>query len=112
LTPADVHHGLAQQRVTARATVLAIAYAAHPERFPAGPPAPAPMPTEVWINRPQAPCARGGGAYSLNSRPDCLIPVDRLHARLCLEHRAALASMRLIRVERRRSASLRGSHTV
>jgi len=53
LTPADVHHGLAQQRVAARATVLAIAYAAHPERFPAGPPAPAPMPTEVWINPPK-----------------------------------------------------------
>src|SRR2546428_1041864 len=34
-----------------------------------------------------------------------------LHARLCLRARAALASMRLIRVERRRSASPRGSHT-
>src|SRR5204863_3453134 len=36
LTPADVHHGRAAQRVAARATVLATAYAAHPERFPAG----------------------------------------------------------------------------
>src|SRR5438128_1930886 len=53
LTPADVHHGLAEQRVAARATVLATAYAAHPERFPAGPPAPAAMPTEVWINPPK-----------------------------------------------------------
>src|SRR5437867_11572555 len=52
LTPADVHHGLAEQRVAARATVLATAYATHPERFPAGPPAPAAMPTEVWINPP------------------------------------------------------------
>jgi putative transposase len=50
LTPADVHHGLAEQRVAARATVLATAYAAHPERFSAGPPVPAAMPTEVWIN--------------------------------------------------------------
>jgi putative transposase len=33
--------------------VLATAYAAHPERFPAGPPAPAAMPTEVWINPPK-----------------------------------------------------------
>jgi len=33
LTPADVHHGVAEQRVPARATVLATAYAAHPERF-------------------------------------------------------------------------------
>jgi len=36
----------------ARATVLATAYAAHPERFSAGLPAPAPLPTEVWINPP------------------------------------------------------------
>ena len=41
LTPHDVHHGLAEQRVAARTTVLATAYAAHPERFPSGrPPAP------------------------------------------------------------------------
>jgi putative transposase len=53
LTPADVHHGLAEQRVAARAIVLATAYAAHPERFPAGPPAPTTMPTEVWINPPK-----------------------------------------------------------
>jgi len=31
LTPADVHHGLTEQRIAARATVLAAAYAAHPE---------------------------------------------------------------------------------
>lgn len=35
LTPFDVHHGQAEQRVAARAAVLAAAYAAHPERFPA-----------------------------------------------------------------------------
>ena len=34
LTPHDVHYGLAEQRVAERATVLATAYAAHPERFP------------------------------------------------------------------------------
>jgi putative transposase len=33
LTPYGVHHALAEQRVAARATVLAAAYAAHPERF-------------------------------------------------------------------------------
>jgi putative transposase len=54
LTPADVHHGLAAQRVAARATVLAAAYAAHPERFPAGVPLPPARPVEVWINRPKA----------------------------------------------------------
>src|SRR5438093_1007067 len=36
LTPYDVHYGLAEQRVAARATVLATAYTTHPERFPAG----------------------------------------------------------------------------
>ena len=53
LTPADVHHGLAAQRVAARATVLAAAYAAHPERFPGGPPKPLASPVDVWINRPK-----------------------------------------------------------
>jgi len=53
LTPYDVHHGLAEQRVAARATVLAAAYAAHPERFPGGLPEPAAGPTDVWINPPR-----------------------------------------------------------
>jgi len=53
LTPHDVHFGLAEQRVAERAAVLTTAYAAHPERFPAGPPMPAAAPTEVWINPPK-----------------------------------------------------------
>ncbi len=52
LTPADVHHGRAEQRVAARASILTAAYAAHPERFPAGRPQPPARPTEVWINSP------------------------------------------------------------
>jgi putative transposase len=44
LTPHDVHYGLAEQRVTARATVLARAYTAHPERFPSGLPRAAEVP--------------------------------------------------------------------
>jgi hypothetical protein len=54
LTPSDVHHGLAEQRVAARAAVLATAYGAHPERFPGGLPQPSACPTEVWINPPAA----------------------------------------------------------
>jgi putative transposase len=54
LTPFDVHHGLAEQRVTARTRVLAAAYAAHPERFLAGEPHPPARPEEVWINSPKA----------------------------------------------------------
>jgi len=53
LTPHDVHFGLADERVAARAAVLTTAYAAHPERFPAGRPRPAAAPTEVWINPPK-----------------------------------------------------------
>src|SRR2546425_1066260 len=53
LTPHDVHVGLAEQRVAERRAVLAAAYAAHPERFPAGRPTPAAAPTEVWINPPK-----------------------------------------------------------
>jgi hypothetical protein len=53
LTPADVHDGLAEQRVAARATVLSAAYATHPERFPSGLPRPPARPLEVWINAPK-----------------------------------------------------------
>ena len=66
LTPHDVHYGLAEQRVAARAAVLATAYAAHPERFPRGLPQPPALPTEVWINPPK-PRATRGGAPTLNS---------------------------------------------
>jgi putative transposase len=52
LTPHDVHHGLADQRVAARAVVLATAHATRPERFPRGLPRPPACPTEVWINPP------------------------------------------------------------
>ena len=52
LTPSDVHHGLAEHRVAARAAVLATAYGVHPERFPGGLPQPPAHPTEVWINPP------------------------------------------------------------
>ena len=53
LTPHDVHYGMAEARVTARAEILAAAHAAHPERFPRGVPQPPPRPTAVWINPPK-----------------------------------------------------------
>ena len=55
LTPHDVHHGVAEQRLADRARVLAAAYAAHPERFPRGRPTPGTLPTAVWINKPVPP---------------------------------------------------------
>lgn len=51
-TPADVHHGRTIALGEVRASVLAGAYAAHPERFVRGPSTPAPVPAQVWINRP------------------------------------------------------------
>ena len=53
LTPHDVHYGLAEARVVARAEILAAAHAAHPERFPRGMPQPPPPPMAVWINPPK-----------------------------------------------------------
>ena len=52
LTPAMVHHGAAPAILAERQRVLSLAYAAHPERFVKHPPAPEPLPAEVWINRP------------------------------------------------------------
>jgi putative transposase len=52
LTPAMVHHGFAERVRDQRTTVLATAYAAHPERFVGGVPRPASLPTAVWINPP------------------------------------------------------------
>lgn len=54
LTPADVHHGRVEQRTLERAAVLAAAHAAHPERFPHGPPRPRKPSPVVWINKPKA----------------------------------------------------------
>ena len=53
LTPHDVHYGLAGARLEARDAVLAAAFAAHPERFPAGAPSAGTVPDEVWINKPK-----------------------------------------------------------
>jgi putative transposase len=52
LTPADVHHGRAEQRLAARREVMARAFAAKPERFVQGAPKVAPLPGAVWINKP------------------------------------------------------------
>ena len=51
LTPATVHNGCVGKVQAARAGVLDIAYAAHPERFSRRP-HPLRMPTQAWINDP------------------------------------------------------------
>jgi putative transposase len=55
LTPADVHHGRAEQITLARGVVLEGAYATHPERFVRKPPQPPRLPQAVWINKPIDP---------------------------------------------------------
>lgn len=52
-TPHDVHYGLAADRRAARATVLAAAYAATPERFVRRMPTPPALPSAAWINPPK-----------------------------------------------------------
>ena len=57
LTPDDVHNRRGDKRVADRQLVLDAAYAAHPERFPNGPPVSPLPPREVWINKPEATAA-------------------------------------------------------
>ena len=62
LTPSDMHHGRAEERMDERQRVLDAAFEAHPERFPKGRPVVAQPPREVWINKPrQAPGAAVAG---------------------------------------------------
>jgi putative transposase len=76
LTPEQVHYGLADHVVAARARVLAAAYAAHPERFVAGVPQPPPRPTEVWINKPQF---RAPGAVELEGQEHFALRASHSH---------------------------------
>ena len=52
VTPEEMHYGRAEARIAARSAVLAVAHAAHPERFVHGVPVAPALPTAVWINKP------------------------------------------------------------
>ncbi len=52
VTPASLHYGQASEIVASRQSTLELAYAAHPERFVNGVPAPPELPSAVWINPP------------------------------------------------------------
>jgi putative transposase len=54
LTPSDVHHGRANERIAARQIVLDAAYDAHPERFVRGRPKALQLAPASYINRPAA----------------------------------------------------------
>jgi len=64
LTPADVHHGRAQEVLRRRQLALDVAYSAHPERFVQKPPAPLLLPRAVYINPPQASATDVGGGIA------------------------------------------------
>ena len=53
MTPAVVHHGLADDVQRHRRATLGAAYRAHPERFVRGLPEPPRLAGEVWINPPR-----------------------------------------------------------
>jgi putative transposase len=55
VTPADVHHGRAEQSIDARQAVLDVALATHPERLVGRPPQPPRLPQVVWVNKPLDP---------------------------------------------------------
>jgi len=58
LTPDVVHTGRAKAVHAQRTQTLAVAYAAHPERFVRRAPIPPPLPKPAWINPPEASIAR------------------------------------------------------
>ena len=55
LTPSDVHHGRATQRLAQRQRIMDAAYQAHPERFVHGKPSVPQLPNASYINRPTEP---------------------------------------------------------
>ncbi len=55
VTPSEMHHGQAAERIGSRTRVLQAAYERNPKRFPKGIPVPKLPPTEVWINQPKNP---------------------------------------------------------
>ncbi len=57
LTPADMHYGRGEQVLRNRHNVMLQAHAAHPERFPNGPPKLLLPPTAAYINPPRQPDA-------------------------------------------------------
>ena len=54
LTPHDVHHGHAQQRLKQRELTLRQACERNPQRFVRGEPGPQTLPEQVWINPPES----------------------------------------------------------
>jgi putative transposase len=63
LTPDMLHYGMAPMVIEQRQTVLDLAYARNPERFPHDRPKHPPQPTAVWINPPKPATATEGNLH-------------------------------------------------
>lgn len=92
LTPAQVHHGLADGALAHRQGVLARAYAVRPERFPNGSPTVASPAREVWINRPQ-PSASNTWRETDHERPAVAGVITKTITRAHLEPLMKTASI-------------------
>ena len=66
--PEQVHFGGAPEVIRQRRDVLAVAYAARPDRFVAGPPRAAELSAEVRINRPLLVSAVDGKMHAAEGR--------------------------------------------
>ena len=102
MTPAMVHHGLADVVYAHRQQVLRAAFEAHPERFVRGMPTPPELPQEVWINRPQSdsiavpppdPTQPGVQAVSRVPEGPCPVPQVQGQAQRSLDTAEHLATV-------------------
>ena len=101
LTPAVVHFGQAATVRAQRQRVLAVAYAAHPERFVNGRPHPADLPTAVWINPPPtkatAEDAPGSTIVAVDDLPvDPVLGADDHEAVMVVDLNATLITSTLV----------------
>lgn len=72
MTPNDVHHGLADEKLVLRQNVLLSAYDNNPNRFVLGTPKKKEMPKEVWINRPVEAALEKGKIGELTNQDNAL----------------------------------------
>ena len=101
LTPAVVHFGQAATVRAHRQQVLAVAYAAHPERFVKGRPHPADLPTAVWINPPsKKPTAQAAPGTTIvtsgNLQVDPIRDADDHFALMTIDRSATLITPTLV----------------
>jgi len=76
LTPFEVHYGLGEERLAARASVMEAAYRKHPERFVHGRPRRQELKRAVWINPPTDDALKNEAGPE-GPAPSVLLPARR-----------------------------------